>query len=110
MRLEEEIVRTNGGRCMISAQCNIESFFNRINGMRKGEAILIAHQEALAAQRMLLSKKGGATGKTISMPGYREYSELLKEFIYYIRCDARPKLADDVKSRLFHAYLDSRDP
>jgi DNA replicative helicase MCM subunit Mcm2 (Cdc46/Mcm family) len=95
---------------MISEHCDLEAFFSEINGKRKGEAILMALQEATAAERMLLSKKGGAVEESFSPPAYSEYSESLKEFIHYIRCDARPKLADDVKNRLFHAYLDSRKP
>ena len=70
----------------------------------------MALQEATAAERMLLSKKGGAVEESFSAPAYSEYSELLKEFIHYIRCDIRPKLTDDVKNRLFHTYLDSQEP
>ena len=95
---------------MISERCDLEAFFSEINGKRKGEAILMALQEATAAERMLLSKKGGAVADTFSPPAYSVYSESLKEFIHYIRCDIRPKLADDVKNRLFHTYLNSRKP
>jgi DNA replicative helicase MCM subunit Mcm2 (Cdc46/Mcm family) len=95
---------------MISEHCNLEAFFSEIRGKRKGEAILLALEEATAAERMLLSKKGGAVEDQFTPPAYGEYSESLKDFIHYIRCDIRPKLADDVKHRLFHTYLNSRKP
>ena len=96
---------------MISEHCDLEAFFSEINGKRKGEAILMALREATAAERMLLSKKkGGAVKESFSAPAYSEYSASLKEFIHYIRCDVRPKLANDIKNRLFHTYLDSRKP
>jgi len=95
---------------MISDQCDIEVFFSEINGLGKDDAILMAHQEATAAERMLFSKKGGATEDSFAPPVYSEYSDSLKEFIQYIRCTIRPKLADDVKQRLFHNYLDNRKP
>lgn len=95
---------------MISEHCDLEAFFCEIKGKSKGEAILMALQEATAAERMLLSKKAGGVEKSFSPPAYSEYSESLKEFIHYIRCDVRPKLADDVKDQLFHTYLDSRNP
>jgi hypothetical protein len=95
---------------MISEHCDLEAFFSEINGKRKGEAILMAHQEATAAERMLLSNKGGAVEKASDPPIYSEYSSSLKEFIQYIRCTIRPKPADDVKHRMFQTYLDSREP
>ena len=54
---------------------------------------------------MLLSNKGEGVEKSFSPLAYSEYSESLKEFIHYIRCDVRPKLADNVKDRLFHTCL-----
>jgi len=90
--------------------CDIEAFFSKIHGKHKDEAILLALQEATTAERLLLSKKGENVEKACSQLAFREYSQSLKEFIQYIRCDTRPKLADDVKHRLFHTYIDSRKP
>jgi hypothetical protein len=90
---------------MISTRCNIQEFFNKINGMNHEEAIDLAHQEATAAERCLLSQRISDYANDSRPLNCINYSKTLKEFISYLRYSVKPKISDDVKYRLFHSYV-----
>jgi predicted HicB family RNase H-like nuclease len=77
---------------MISDDCDIEEFFQKIIGRRELEAIHMAHQEATMAERQILCRKFLEGTGDPSMPSCSEYSKTLKEFIRYVRYSANRRL------------------
>jgi len=93
---------------MIPNSYDIKAFFKKINGMQQMDAIQMAHREATMVERRMLSQKVGANKKMRSIPpNCAEYSQILKEFITFVRYSARPKIADQAKYQLFQTYLES---
>jgi hypothetical protein len=95
----------HGGN-MISSNYDIEEFFRKIGGKQHFEAIELANQEAIMAERMLLSKKRSKNKDDFSYPKCSAYSQTLKEFIQYARCSVKPKILSNEKYQLFHSCLD----
>ncbi len=90
---------------MISEECQIEAFFDAIEGKTYTEAITMANIEATEAERMLLKNKNRPD---YGCPCDFDYVDSLKEFILFIRCSVlRNRISKDKYYKLFNSYLQS---
>ena len=88
---------------MISEECQIEAFFEAIEGKTYTEAITLANMEATEAERILLKNKNRPNDQC---PSDFEYVDRLKEFILFSRCSVmRNRISKDKYHKLFNSYL-----
>jgi hypothetical protein len=88
---------------MISEECQIEAFFEAIEGKTYTEAITLANMEATEVERILLKSKNRPNDQC---PCDFEYVDRLKEFILFSRCSVmRNRISKNKYHKLFNSYL-----
>jgi len=85
---------------MIASDCSMETFLKSLNGTDYKDLIYTAEKEAVTAERLLYQ---ASTDPTRRETCGREYAQLLKHFICYMRHGCRPRGIDPAVFDQFRA-------
>jgi len=89
---------------MISDSCNFEEFLSEISSLDYPEMILLANDEATAAERAFYKQKHVSLDNELFV--YQEYALALKSFIYFLRNGIQPS---PIREFDFQRFQDVRD-
>ena len=88
---------------MISGQCDIKEFVNAVKGHDYAEMISLAAHEATLAERCRYRRKKCSAEARECL----QYSNQLKNLIFYLRCSTKPSGKTLPSLNLFRELLDT---
>jgi hypothetical protein len=92
---------------MISKDCKFSDFMGAVRDKDYYEMIHLADREATEAERRLLRRR---SGDPLRERCGRQYAERIKQFIEFMRYEARPRVRDPRDAELFEAMRPAKRP
>lgn len=88
---------------MIASDCNVETFLNSLSGKDFYELIYAAEREAVSAERMIYQRSADLEQREKCG---KEYAQLLKQFICFLRYGCRHR---DIDSAIFDHFCSVKE-